>query len=90
MNITRTALLLAAASGLAALATPAPAQDAWSGAPGYVANGASAAPAKHHKKVALAAIPSDATAEVQDSSCRLEIFDTGVHWKSYQTMCGPR
>ena len=88
MNITRMVILLTAASGLAALATPAPAQD-WSGAPGYTVNGAPTAPAKH-KKYAVAAIPSDATAEYPESNCRLEIFDTGVHWKSYQTMCGPR
>ena len=90
MSFTRTALLLAAATGLAAIATPAPAQESWSSAPAYTHNGAPTAPARRHKNAYAVAIPSTATAEYVDSSCHLEFFDTGVHWKSYQTMCGPR
>jgi len=74
------ALLLAAAACTIAVATPALAQDA--SATRYAKH----VPAKYTVDV----LPETATAEIPDSQCRLEFYDTGVHWKSYRTMCGPR
>jgi len=74
------ALLSAAAVCAIVIAAPALAQDA---------------PKSRHIKHAHAAsvvdvLPETATAQIPDSPCRLEMYDTGVQWKSYQTMCGPR
>ena len=86
MNHVR-ALLLPAAACLMAIATPALAQDASSGAHGQHPSRAAApriCQVRH-------AVPATATAEVPDSNCRLEIFYVvGITQPNYTTMCGPR
>ena len=84
MNHPRKTLLLSAAACLVAIATPALAQDAATGAHG------------HHRaapKVRQVAdeIAPTATAEVGESNCHLEIVHVvGITQPNYQTMCGPR
>ena len=75
MVLTRVALVFAAAVCTAAVATPVLAQESAQ---------------TRHTKYAHPAKYEQATAEVQESSCRVEDFDTGVHWHSLVTMCGPR
>ncbi len=81
------ALLLPAAAGLLAIATPALAQDASAGAQAQYPSRPTAA--KIHR--VKYAIPATATAEAPESNCRLETFYVvGITEPNYTTMCGPR
>ena len=85
MNFASRTLVPSAAACLVAMATPVLAQNL--SAPGYHPKGAP--PAKMRR--AEYAVPASATAEVGDSSCRLEIFHVvGITQPNYTTMCGPR
>jgi hypothetical protein len=86
MSHLRTMLLLAAAAGVMAAATPAFAQDASQGylydASGALVTGPTKY--KHTQPSYTAYVP------VQDSGCRLETYVTADHYTEYVTMCGPR
>ena len=94
MRYSRTAVLLAAALSLTALASSPGAQAASTAASAY---SYSAARQKfHHARHRSTFVPRAATAqvpEVGDSSCHLEIYDSfGVRGGGprYTTTCGPR